>query len=205
MNILQRLALLGVRLAFNPNLIPQSAFWSLGQPVWTQWDYDTYVKDAVQGNPYSARALAFITDAIGQVEPVVKRRISRKGTDEWEAVEEGHPLQSLLVRPTERGGWPEWSERMFGALLIKGDCYAKLVGPDNPMKPPKYMYPLRPDKVAPVPGDVSRGQPEVIRFDYRPRMKTEQIEPEKVFWFNRWKWRVRDEYFFHVGDCHIYR
>src|SRR5690606_25104112 len=61
-----------------------------------------------------------------------------------------HELLNLINRPNEFMSRSDLIEAMIGYLLIAGNSYLDMVGP-NDAAPPRELWPLRPDRVQIIP------------------------------------------------------
>lgn len=126
------------------NLIVQTA---LGLPRWSETNYNAFVKEGYQGNPYVFACIREIAMACSGIPWLVYKEKRGKYTQ----VERNDPLQKLLTRPNPWQGWGSFMETSVTYQYLHGNCYVEAVSANN--RVPKELYSLRPDRIKIVPGD----------------------------------------------------
>jgi len=120
---------------------------TLGQPVWSPGGYASFVREGYKKNVYVYACVRLISMACAGIPWLVYQM--QKG--KLEELPPEHPLASLFVRPNPWQGWSRFIEEVVGYLLLSGNAYIEMVGPEG--KPPRELYALRPDRVRIVPGN----------------------------------------------------
>jgi HK97 family phage portal protein len=119
---------------------------SLGRPVWSDRDYETFAKEGYKQNGVVYRCISSTTKAAGRI-PIKLYREKADGT--CEEVKK-HPVLSLLKRPNPKQSWSAFIDSILGFYKISGNSYIEGVGPEG--KPPLELWPLRPDRMRITPG-----------------------------------------------------
>lgn len=86
------------------------------------------------------------------------RNFARKAVTSSEI--ENHPLLTLIEKPNPLQGGPEYTETVFGFLLISGNSFETWIGPETgPNRGrPLEMWALRPDRTKVLPGEPDSGE-----------------------------------------------
>lgn len=162
-------------------------FYSGGQPHWTEFSFENFAKEAYRGNPYGYAAIRMVISAIASIRLEVRQGSGKTAKE----APEGHPLRRLIAHPNERQSWNRFLDGFVGGMLVGGQGFAYAVGPEklapgqkpSQGKPPRELWALRPDLVAPNPGELVG---EVLSFTYRPKGQTIPISSASMLWLSGW-------------------
>lgn len=138
--------------------------WQVGQPVWTPRDYAGFSEEA-----YRRSAVAF---------RCIKLIASNAGGASWllysgDAEVESHRLLDLLARPGPMIGGAAFLEAVVAYLLIAGNSYVEMVGPDRGA--PRELWTLRPDRTRVIAGP--KGIPAGYEYEAFGRVVRWQADP----------------------------
>jgi len=134
-------------------------------------DYHSQAKEGYEANVYCRRCVQTISMAVAGIEWDLYRM---KGKDLQEI--EGHPMQALLRKPNPQMGGSRLMETVAAYLMLRGESYLYAAGPDG-NRPPLELWPLRPDRVRPVPDASGR---EIARYEYTLNGIVSDLPREKV-------------------------
>jgi HK97 family phage portal protein len=120
----------------------------LGQAVWTPREYQDLAKAGYQTDADTYSIISLIARAAKQVPWLVK--VKQDGADAKPGTPAGD-LQALLKRPNPRMDGAAFIEHCISYMLISGNRYVERAGPGSgrtdPTKPPRELYPHRPDRM----------------------------------------------------------
>lgn len=129
----------------DPTYQVSTQFYSTGQPIWSDRNYASFVKEGYKkcGSVYAcinkiAGAAASIKWKL-YTDPTMSREI------------ESHKILDLWKRPNARMGTAEMIEQLFGFWHMDGNCYLWANQP-NPNEPPTELWPLHPNLIKVVAG-----------------------------------------------------
>lgn len=138
-------------------------------PAWLPRNYETFAKEGYNANVWVNRCIKAIAENAAGV-PWLLYQVDSKG-ERKEIVQ--HDLLKLLNKPNEFTSRQEFIESVIAFMLISGNSYMDMVGP-NDEAPPKELWALRPDRVKVVPhttkyiaGYTYEIGSEKIRFDVK--------------------------------------
>lgn len=117
------------------------------QARWTTMDYTAAAREGYNKNPYVYSAISQVARTFAGI----KWKVYSDPTKDTEY--EDHPLKKLLDRPNPREGHSVFFENFMAYLLLDGNTFLQMVGPNN--KPPTELYCLRPDRMVVLPGTVN--------------------------------------------------
>jgi len=120
---------------------------TLGQPVWSSRDYTSFIREGYKKNVYVCTCVRLVSMSCAGIPWLVYQ--TQKGR--LEELSKDHPLSALFTCPNPNQGWGRFLEEVVGYLLLSGNAYIEMVGPEG--KPPRELYVLRPDRVKIVPGN----------------------------------------------------
>ena len=135
---------------------PLIALERAGRPVWTPRRYDALAEEGYQKNVVAYRAINEVSRGVASA----PWRLTRSGSGGRQVVRE-HPLLRLIKRPNPSMAQSEFFAAVTGFFLIAGNSYVEAVGAAG--QPPRELWPLRPDRMAVVPG--AAGLPQA--YEYR--------------------------------------
>jgi HK97 family phage portal protein len=115
-------------------------------PQWNRRDYKAFSEEGYNANVWVYRCIQAVAQGAASVPWTLYKK---QGKNVVEI--EDHPLLDLLKNPNEFQGQYDFFESMVAFLLIAGDSYVDMNGPDN--GPPQEMWTMRPDRLAIVPDD----------------------------------------------------
>lgn len=129
----------------DPTYQVSSQFISPGQPIWSDRNYASYVKE---GYKKCGAVYACINKIAGSAASI-KWKLYTDRTMSREI--ESHPLLDLWQHPNSRMGTAEMVEQLFGFWHMDGNCYLWANRP-NPKEPPTELWPLHPNLIKVVAG-----------------------------------------------------
>jgi HK97 family phage portal protein len=134
----------------DPSYQITAQFYSPGQPIWSDRNYASFVKEAYKkcGPVYAC------INKIAGAAASIKWKLYTDRTMSREI--ESHPLLDLWRHPNPGMGTAELIEQMFGFLHLDGNSYLWANRP-NPNEPPTELWPLRPDLIKIVAGQYDIG------------------------------------------------
>lgn len=136
------------------------ATYSLGHPVTTPVNYESFSKEAYSKNVVAFRAIIGVAQACGQINWLMYKK--RQGAMNQEIPD--HPLLDLLMRPNPMQGRAAFFESLVAFFRIAGNSYIEANGPDaSGLGIPTELWPMRPDRTKVIPGEF--GLPS--GFEYR--------------------------------------
>lgn len=138
----------------------------VGQPVWTERDYDSFAEEAYVRNAVAFRCIKMISRSAATIPWLLD---DGRGN----AIEK-HPILDILRRPAANIGGNTLFEAFYAYLLIAGNSYLEAVGPDR--KPPRELWALRPDRMKVVAGRF--GMPQ--GFEYEANGQTIRWEADPL-------------------------
>jgi HK97 family phage portal protein len=119
----------------------------LGQPVWTERDYESFSREAYQRNVVAYRCISMVAQSIASLDFQVF--VGDKLVD-------NHPMLSLIERPNPMQSGSEFFEAVTAYHMIAGNSYVEAAYPGNSMQPkktpPTFLYTLRPDRMQIIAG-----------------------------------------------------
>lgn len=121
---------------------------SLGQPIMTPREYDKLAKEGYNKNAVAFACVNKIAAATKSIRFVLYQRPRTKNGRITEV--ESHPILDLLRRPNPMMAGPKYWETVSAFMQLSGNSYTHTAGPDR--KPPRELWPMRPDRVKIVPG-----------------------------------------------------
>lgn len=130
----------------------------VGQPVWTDRNYESFAREAYGRNVIAYRCISMIANAVASVE--------------WEVFQGGqklekHPLYNLLSRPNPMQSGSELMESIASFYSISGNVYLEAGYASNSTgynsNPPAWLYSLRPDRMKAIGGN--SGMPSAYRYE----------------------------------------
>ena len=119
----------------------------VGQPVWSERNYETFAREGYAYNAIVYRCVSLIAQAAASVKLDVYS---------GDKILDAHPIMDLLARPNPTMSGHFLSEASYSFLTIAGNAYIEAVGPEN--GPPAELWYLRPDRMKVIPGP--QGMPE---------------------------------------------
>lgn len=137
---------------------------TLGRPVWTPRDYQTFAREGFMQNAIVYRAVRMIAEAAASVPLLLY-----EGDEEHDT----HPLLDLIARPSLDQTGTDFLEAWYGYLLVAGNAYVEAVALDGKLR---ELHALRPDRMKVVPG--AEGWPEA--YEYTCAGRTVRFEEEPV-------------------------
>jgi HK97 family phage portal protein len=117
---------------------PLIALHQAGRPQWTPRNYAALASEGFAANAVGYRAVRMIAEAAGSLPWLLY-----EGDREVAA----HPLLDLLARPNPGQPGREFSEQLYGFLLVAGNAYIEKVELEGL---PRELHALRPDRVKAV-------------------------------------------------------
>lgn len=139
---------------------------TVGQPAWTDRRYDRMADEAYVRNAVAFRCIKLIATAAAMTPWLLEGKGGKEIED--------HPLLDLLSRPAPMIGGHSLFEAFYAYLLISGNGY--LVGPSlGQRRPPKELWPLRPDRMKVVPG--AFGLPQGYEYEANGQKKRFMADP----------------------------
>lgn len=123
---------------------------TLGRPVWTPRDYQSFAREGFTQNPIVYRSIRMVAEAAASIPFLLY-----EGDTELDA----HPLLDLLARPNPEETCPDLLEAFYGYLLVAGNAYIEAVAIGGALR---ELYVLRPDRMRVVPGP--EGWPEAYEY-----------------------------------------
>lgn len=140
----------------------------VGQPVWTERNYDSFAEEAYVRNAVAFRCIKMISRSAAAIPWLL---------DDGRGNEiEKHALLNLLSRPGANIGGATLFEAFYAYLLIAGNSYLEAVGPDRIGAPPRELWTLRPDRMKVVAGRF--GMPQ--GFEYEANGQTIRWEADPL-------------------------
>lgn len=132
------------------------AYFGIGQPVWTERQFEQLAKEGYQRNPIAFACLRRIARSVASI-PV--------GLYDGKKEVEDHDLLDLIRRPN-----PEMTQADFIAAVVipyvlGGNAYVERVG----IMQVRELYPLRPDRMKVITG--TRGWPSAYEYEVAGRSK----------------------------------
>ncbi len=123
---------------------------TLGRPVWTPRDYQSFAREGYMQNPIVYRSVRMIAEASASIPLLLYEN----------AVEhETHPLLDLIAHPNAIQTSVDFFESWYGYLLVAGNAYAEAVAVNDRVR---ELHALRPDRMTVIPG--SEGWPEGFEY-----------------------------------------
>ncbi len=123
---------------------------TLGRPVWSPRDYQTFAREGYMQNPIVYRSVRMIAEAAASIPLLVY-----EGAHEHET----HPLLDLIRQPNAMQSSADFFESWFGFLLVAGNAYAEAVVVNERVR---ELHALRPDRMKVIPGH--EGWPEGFEY-----------------------------------------
>lgn len=123
---------------------------TLGKPVWTPRDYQTFAREGYMQNPIVYRSVRMIAEAAASIPLLLY-----EGPHEHET----HPLLDLIAHPNMGQTSTDFFESWYGYLLVSGNSYAEAVLIGDRVR---ELHALRPDRMKVIPG--SEGWPEGFEY-----------------------------------------
>lgn len=117
---------------------PLIALHQAGRPQWTPRNYAALAAEGFAANAIGYRCVRMIAEAAGSLPWILydgEREISR------------HPLLDLLRKPNPSQPGREFSEQIYGFLLVAGNAYVEKVEIEGA---PRELHALRPDRMKAV-------------------------------------------------------
>jgi HK97 family phage portal protein len=114
------------------------------EPLWSDKNYENFAKEGYNQNIWVNACIKAIAEAAANV-PIILYADRKKEKE----IEE-HELLDLLDKPNEFQSKAEFIEAYISYLLIAGNSYIDMVGPNtdtNPNSQPTELWNLRPDRV----------------------------------------------------------
>lgn len=129
---------------FKRNMVTSTAMiLQAGVPAWKAWTVRHAVKEGMKENGWVYRAVSIIARNAGSIPWGVKN----KDTNEWEP---GHPISILLNRPNPQISRLDLFQLLLFWQQLAGRAYVKKVR--GLQSHTKELWPLSPDRIAPIPG-----------------------------------------------------
>ena len=139
----------------------------IGQPVWTEREYDKLTKEAYVRNAIGFRCVAMTAQAVASI-PLLLNDGNDKELD-------SHPVLDLLARPAP-GFTQTWLfESLATYVQLSGQSYLEAVGPSRRNAPPRELWSLRPDRMKVIAGP--QGLPSAYRYENGGQRKDWQVDP----------------------------
>ena len=114
---------------------PLIALHTAGRPQWTPRNYAALAKEGFASNAIGYRAVRMIAEAAASLPWLLY---------EGEREVSAHPLLDLLQKPNAGQPGREFTEQLYGFLLVAGNAYVEKVELDGVAR---ELYALRPDRV----------------------------------------------------------
>lgn len=147
------------------------AFLGGQQVVYTSTDYAKIVEAGYQINATAHACVAMIAKSAGRIVWYAQKK---QRTGDMAEVE-SHPLLDLMARPNEYSNGAQFIEAVVSYRLLAGNSYIHRVGIGK--QPPRFLYPLRPDRMMIKPGTASAL---VGGYSYRVNGRDLSIPTEEV-------------------------
>ncbi len=129
---------------------PVVALETLGRPVWTPRDYQSFAREGYMQNPVVYRSVRMIAEAAASIPLILY-----EGAYEHET----HPLLDLIAHPNAGQTAADFFESWYGYLLVSGNSYAEAVSIGDRVR---EVHALRPDRMKVIPGH--EGWPEGFEY-----------------------------------------
>lgn len=123
---------------------------TLGRPVWTPRDYQTFAREGYMQNPIVYRSVRMIAEAAASIPLILY-----EGVHEHET----HPLIDLIRQPNAVQTSADFFECWYGYLLVSGNSYAEAVVLNERVR---ELHALRPDRMKVIPG--AEGWPDGFEY-----------------------------------------
>lgn len=142
----------------------------LGQPVWTEVDFENLAREGFNKNVWVYRCVMEIAKAGSNIPIILYRRNSRGDLKEIE----NHSILELLKRPNTHMSQQEFMENVIAFSQLAGNSYVHHNGPNG--KPPRELWVLRPDRMKVIPD-----RNELIRgYQYEVNGQTANLKRKEV-------------------------
>ena len=142
--------------------------WTLGNPQWTTWNFESYAANAFGGNSLVYAAIMYKVRALS----AAPLRAYEGDQENPEPLKADHPLAKLIERPNRHQSWWEFQGQATAYLNISGNNFAYLDRP-NRKALPTAIYNLRPDRMRIVPGREG-GEHTIVGYIYKPEWGKEE-------------------------------
>ncbi|MBB4007302.1 phage portal protein [Allorhizobium taibaishanense] len=129
--------------------------------------YAALSRSGFLGNPVAHRAVRLVSEAAAAVPLLLYRGLPQQGARELT----GHPVLTLLARPSSRATGTDLFETLYGHLLLSGNAYLEPLFLGARLA---ELHLLRPDRVTVVEG--ADGWP--LAYDYRAAGVSRRIPAE---------------------------
>ncbi|WP_072462824.1 phage portal protein [Paracoccus versutus] len=126
------------------------AYFGVGQPVWTERQFEQLAKEGYQRNPIVYACLRRISRGVASI-PV--------NLYDQDAEIERHPLLDLIRRPNPEMTQADFIEAVVVPYVLGGNAYVERVG----ITQVRELYPLRADRMKVITG--TRGWPSAFEYE----------------------------------------
>ena len=142
------------------------SYQNIGQPVWTDTQFDMLSKEGYQKNVIVYRCVNLIAKSLSSVSLALYEDEYRKESD---------PLLSLLNQPNPFQGHNAFFESLISFLLLAGNAYVEVVTSSQESSIPEELYVLRPDRMKIIAG--ARGFPSGYEYSTGLEKRHVSIDP----------------------------
>jgi len=160
--------------------IPLIPSYLVGKPLWSKWNSEKAIKDGMESSSWVYACVKKRAENIASVPWIVEKRQSDGSWDR----EEDHDLEKLIKNPS-----PDFASHINGKDMIKLLVYyLDLTGNNIWHKnivngKPIELWPLRPDRIKPVPADL-RSEGQLLKhYEYRIGGEIYRLPPETIAHF----------------------
>ena len=133
---------------FRKRVVPTAAIAMQDVPEarWSDRNYKAFADEGYRKNVIAYQSINKVSQGVANVKLTLKRK--RPGMTADEEIFE-HPVLALLAKPNMSQNYQTFTEAVMSYLMISGNSYVHAVGASGP---PRELWPLRPDRMAVVPG-----------------------------------------------------
>ena len=132
----------------DPDFRGSMQMWTPGQPIWSEKNYSTFVRNGYRRNPTVYACINKIASAAAGID---WKLYTSRDIENEQTIDE-HPMLDLWHKPNPRlPGAASFVEQSFGFWHMSGNNYMWAFRP-NPKAPPLALWLMRPDKTKAVAG-----------------------------------------------------
>ncbi|MFC4768733.1 phage portal protein [Effusibacillus consociatus] len=147
-----------------------------GMPHYNSWSTDKAVREGYKACTWVYACVRKKADQVASVPLVVWKKVGIRKV-EWQRVHE-HPLELLLQRPNPKMPGTYLTKSRMTYLNLSGNNFWYVVEVGGR---PVEIWPLRPDRVAPIPSRTDF----ISGYEYTIDGATQRFEPEEIVHFTR--------------------
>lgn len=143
-----------------------------GKAIWKEWDSQAATKEGLKSSTWVFACIYRLAKSAASARWVAERRVG----DVW-TPQPSSPLQNLIDNPNDHMTRQDFMERTVMSLYLAGNSLTSKVSIRGV---PVELWPIFPHTITPIPGDSSRGEDFISRYEFKDGSNKRNFEPNDI-------------------------